>query len=108
MVSGSVGFAPNPADGLIFLFEPSRGLAATILQNTDELSSPPMRAHAVRDRRRAAVLGGDAVAGRLGGEAADEALLTSAGGGMSAIAAPFRAPAAGEHVGRPSRAPPGG
>jgi phosphate ABC transporter permease protein PstC len=42
MVSGSVGFAPNPADGLIFLFEPSRGLAATILHNTDQLSSPPM------------------------------------------------------------------
>jgi len=44
MVSGSVGFAPNPADGLIVLFEPSRGLAPTILHNTDELSSPPMRA----------------------------------------------------------------
>jgi ABC-type phosphate transport system permease subunit len=42
MVSGSVGFAPNPADGLIFFFEPSRGLAATILQNTEGLSSPPM------------------------------------------------------------------
>jgi len=42
MVSGSVGFAPNPADGLIVLFEPSRGLAPTILQNTDGLSSPPM------------------------------------------------------------------
>lgn len=42
MVSGSVGFAPNPADGLIFFFEPSRGLAATILHNTDQLSSPPM------------------------------------------------------------------
>ena len=42
MVSGSVGFAPNPVDGLIFFFEPSRGLAATILHNTDELSSPPM------------------------------------------------------------------
>jgi phosphate ABC transporter permease protein PstC len=42
MVSGSVGHAPNPADGLIFLFEPSRGLAPTILHNTDELSSPPM------------------------------------------------------------------
>ncbi len=42
MVSGSIGFAPNPADGLIFFFEPSRGLAATILHNTDELSSPPM------------------------------------------------------------------
>jgi phosphate transport system permease protein len=43
MVSGSVGFAPNPADGLIFVFEPSRGLAATILHNTEELSSPPMK-----------------------------------------------------------------
>jgi phosphate transport system permease protein len=43
MVSGSVAFAPNPADGLIFFVEPSRGLAATILHNTDELTSPPMR-----------------------------------------------------------------
>jgi ABC-type phosphate transport system permease subunit len=43
MVSGSVGFAPNPADGAIFLFEPSRPLAATILRNSDELTSPPMR-----------------------------------------------------------------
>ncbi len=43
MVSGSVGFAPNPADGLIFFVEPSRGLAATILHNTDELSSAPMK-----------------------------------------------------------------
>jgi phosphate transport system permease protein len=43
MVSGSVGFAPNPADGLIFFVEPSRGLAATILQNNEELTSPPMK-----------------------------------------------------------------
>ena len=43
MVSGSVGFAPNPADGLVFVFEPSRPLAATILKNTEELTSPPMR-----------------------------------------------------------------
>ncbi len=42
MVSGSIGFAPNPMDGLIFFFEPSRGLAATILHNTEQLSSPPM------------------------------------------------------------------
>jgi phosphate ABC transporter permease protein PstC len=42
MVSGGVGFAPNPADGLIFLFEPSQPLATTILRNTDSLSSPPM------------------------------------------------------------------
>jgi phosphate transport system permease protein len=43
MLSGGVGFAPNPADGLIFFFEPSRGLAPTILFNADELSSPPMQ-----------------------------------------------------------------
>jgi phosphate transport system permease protein len=43
MVSGSVGFAPNPIDGLIFFFEPSRTLASTILHNTDGLSSPPLK-----------------------------------------------------------------
>lgn len=43
MVSGGIGFAPNPADGLIFLFEPSQPLASTILRNTEELSSPPMK-----------------------------------------------------------------
>src|ERR1700709_245922 len=35
MVSGSVAFAPNPADGAIFLFEPSRPLAPTIVKNID-------------------------------------------------------------------------
>jgi phosphate transport system permease protein len=43
MVSGSVGFAPNPADGLVFIYEPSRGIAATIIDNIDQLTSPPMR-----------------------------------------------------------------
>jgi phosphate transport system permease protein len=43
MVSGSIGFAPNPVDGLIFFFEPSRPLAATIIANTEQLNSPPMR-----------------------------------------------------------------
>src|SRR3954447_10766826 len=42
MVSGAVGFAPNPADGLTFFFEPSRPLAATILKYAEELTSPPM------------------------------------------------------------------
>jgi ABC-type phosphate transport system permease subunit len=42
MVSGGVGFAPNPVDGLIFLFEPSQPLATTILQNRESLTSPPM------------------------------------------------------------------
>ena len=44
MVSGSVGFAPNPADGCIFIFEPSRPLAPTIIKNIDQLSSPPANA----------------------------------------------------------------
>ena len=43
MVSGGVGFAPNPVDGLIFLFEPSHPLAATIIANTEQLNSPPMK-----------------------------------------------------------------
>ena len=43
MVSGSVGFAPNPADGLVFIYEPSRPIAATIIDNIDQLTSPPMR-----------------------------------------------------------------
>ena len=44
MVSGSVAFAPNPADGLIFLYEPSRPFAPTIIKNIDQLGSPPMNA----------------------------------------------------------------
>jgi phosphate transport system permease protein len=44
MVSGSVPFAPNPVDGLIFVFEPSQPLAATIIHNTEALNSPPMKA----------------------------------------------------------------
>lgn len=44
MVSGSVAFAPNPADGLIFIFEPSRPLAPTIVKNIDLLGSEPANA----------------------------------------------------------------
>ena len=43
MVSGSLGFAPNPFDGAIFFFEPSRPLAPTIIQNVEGLSSPPLK-----------------------------------------------------------------
>jgi phosphate transport system permease protein len=42
MVGGTTAFAPNPADGLIFLVEPSRGLAATILGAREEFTSPPL------------------------------------------------------------------
>jgi ABC-type phosphate transport system permease subunit len=41
MVSGSAGFAPNPLDGLTFLFEPARPLAATIVDNAEGLSVAP-------------------------------------------------------------------
>jgi phosphate transport system permease protein len=44
MISGSVGWSPNPADGLIFIYEPSRPLAPTIVKNIDQLSSKPMNA----------------------------------------------------------------
>jgi phosphate ABC transporter permease protein PstC len=41
MVSGSVGFAPNPLDGLTFFIEPARPLAATIVDNAEGLSVAP-------------------------------------------------------------------
>ena len=44
MVEGTTSFAVNPFDGWIALVEPARGLAPTILHNTDEFySSPPMK-----------------------------------------------------------------
>ena len=43
MVSGSRGFSPNPLDGLTFLFEPLRPLAATIVENVDSLNAPAVR-----------------------------------------------------------------
>lgn len=42
MVSGSRGFAANPLDGLTFLFEPVRPLAATIVQESAGLTIGPM------------------------------------------------------------------
>jgi ABC-type phosphate transport system permease subunit len=41
MVTGSIGFAPNPIDGTTFLFEPTRPLAATIVANSEGLSVKP-------------------------------------------------------------------
>jgi phosphate transport system permease protein len=46
MVSGGRGFAANPLDGLTFLFEPVRPLAATIVQNAEGLTIPVL-AHTV-------------------------------------------------------------
>jgi phosphate ABC transporter permease protein PstC len=42
MVSGAFSFAPNPIDGITFLFEPTRPLAATIVANAEALSVPPL------------------------------------------------------------------
>jgi phosphate transport system permease protein len=41
MVTGSVGFSPNPLDGIIYFVEPARPLAATIVDNAEGLSVPP-------------------------------------------------------------------
>jgi phosphate ABC transporter permease protein PstC len=41
MVSGSQGFSPNPVDGLTFFLEPTRPLAATIVDNAEGLSVKP-------------------------------------------------------------------
>jgi phosphate ABC transporter permease protein PstC len=41
MVSGSQPFAPNPLDGLTFFLEPTRPLAATIVDNAEGLSVKP-------------------------------------------------------------------
>jgi phosphate transport system permease protein len=41
MVTGSVGFAPNPLDGIIYFAEPARPLAATIVDNAEGLSVTP-------------------------------------------------------------------
>jgi ABC-type phosphate transport system permease subunit len=42
MVTGSVGFAPNPLDGFTFFVEPARPLAATIVDQRDGLSVKPL------------------------------------------------------------------
>lgn len=40
MVAGTNGFAPNPLDGFLFLLEPTRPLAATIVTNAQGLFKP--------------------------------------------------------------------
>ena len=41
MVAGSVGFAPNPLDGLTFFFEPTRPLASAIVEGAEGFSVKP-------------------------------------------------------------------
>ncbi len=43
MVSGSRAFSPNPKDGLIFIYEPLRTLASTIVDNNEGLGAPALR-----------------------------------------------------------------
>jgi phosphate transport system permease protein len=43
MVSGSKGFAPNPADGVTFIFEPLRTLASTIVEDAESLNAPAVQ-----------------------------------------------------------------
>lgn len=46
MVSGGRGFPANPLDGITFLFEPVKPLAATIVQNAEGLTIPAV-AHTI-------------------------------------------------------------
>lgn len=41
MVSGSSSFAPNPIDGVTFLFEPTRPLASALVENVEGLTVVP-------------------------------------------------------------------
>jgi phosphate ABC transporter permease protein PstC len=43
MVSGSRGFSPNPIDGVTYLFEPIRPLAASMVENVDAINAPAVR-----------------------------------------------------------------
>jgi phosphate ABC transporter permease protein PstC len=43
MVSGSVGFSPNPFDGWLFWLEPLRPLASTIVEDAESLQAPAVR-----------------------------------------------------------------
>ncbi|MEI6793325.1 MAG: phosphate ABC transporter permease subunit PstC [Actinomycetes bacterium] len=44
MVAGSKGFSPNPLDGVTFLFEPIRTLAATVVEDAESVNAPAMQA----------------------------------------------------------------
>jgi phosphate transport system permease protein len=41
MVTGSIAFAPNPLDGVVFFFEPAKTLAAEIVDGAEGLSVKP-------------------------------------------------------------------
>ena len=43
MVSGSRGFSPNFLDGITYIFEPIRTLAAAMIENVDGINAPAVR-----------------------------------------------------------------
>jgi phosphate transport system permease protein len=43
MVSGSRGFSPNPVDGITYIFEPIRPLAASMVENVDAINAPAVK-----------------------------------------------------------------
>ncbi len=43
MVSGSRGFSPNPIDGITYIFEPIRPLAASMVENVDAINAPAVK-----------------------------------------------------------------
>jgi phosphate transport system permease protein len=43
MISGSRGFSPNPADGITYIFEPIRPLAASMVENVDAINAPAVK-----------------------------------------------------------------
>ena len=71
MVAGSASFAPNPIDGITFLFEPTRPLASALVENVEGLSVEPFGQTLVRLRRRPARLQHVPLAGWLRRQAAD-------------------------------------
>ena len=56
MVTGGIGFAPNPLDGGIFFLEPARPLAASIVANAEGLTVKPFGRDPLRLRRDSARL----------------------------------------------------
>ncbi len=90
MVSGSRGFAANPLDGLTFLFEPVRPLAATIVQESEGLTIAPL-AHTIY--AMAAVLLVSAALLSFAGWAAKQPLQALRDPRLMAAAGVTRAPA---------------
>ncbi len=71
MVAGSASFAPNPIDGITFLFEPTRPLASALVENVEGPRPSSLRPDPVRLRRGAPRLEHVPLAGRVRRQAVD-------------------------------------